>query len=125
MDTLAYFFIHLDFFAGRRLYQHQLYRYLGKTVNEDKRKVFFSTKQIIVGIVVLSSSFLAKKILNSSAYPVNFAFMLFAGASLLLIASGGFWKIKENIPSTSKIKGFREFIKTLRSDVRNLFTHQL
>lgn len=90
---------------------------LGKSVNEEKRKVFFSTKQIIAGIVVLLSAFLAKKILTASAYPVNFAFMFFAGASLLLIASGGFWKIKENTPSTLKIKGFREFIKTLRSEL--------
>jgi len=90
---------------------------LGKSVNEEKRKVFFSTKQIIVGIVVLFSAFLAKKILTASAYPVNFAFMFFAGASLLLIASGGFWKVKENTPSTLKIKGFREFIKTLRSEL--------
>lgn len=90
---------------------------LGKSVNEDKRKVFFSTKQIISGIVVLFSAFLAKKILTVSAYPVNYAFMFFAGASLLLIASGGFWKVKENIPSTLKIKGFRDFIKTLRSEL--------
>jgi len=90
---------------------------LGKSVNEDKRKVFFSTKQIISGIVVLFSAFLAKKILTVSIYPVNYAFMFFAGASLLLIASGGFWKVKEIIPSTLKIKGFRDFIKTLQSEL--------
>lgn len=90
---------------------------LGKSVNESKRKVFFSTKQIIAGIVVLFSAFVAKKILTASAYPLNYANMFFTGAALLLIASGGFWKIKENIPSTLKIKGFRDFIKTLRSEL--------
>jgi MFS family permease len=90
---------------------------LGKSVNENKRKKFFSTKQIIAGILVLFSAFVVKKILSSSAYPLNYSYMFFIGASLLLIATGGFWKIREAIPSTLKIKGFREFVSTLRSEL--------
>ena len=91
---------------------------LGKSINEDKRKLFFSTKQILAGIVVLLSAFLAKRVLSSAEYPVNYAYMFFAGALLLFIASGGFWNIKENIPSTLKISGFKDFIRILRSELK-------
>jgi len=82
-----------------------------------KRKTFFSAKQIIAGSVVLISAFVAKKILTASGYPVNYAYMFFIGGALLLIASGGFWKIKESIPSMLKIDGFKDFIKTLKSEL--------
>jgi len=90
---------------------------LGKSVNKNKRKVFFSTKQIIAGSVVLFSVFLAKKVLIAFEYPVNYGYMFFTGASLLLIASGGFWRIKEISPSSMKIKGFKEFLRILRSEL--------
>ncbi|PKP38918.1 MAG: MFS transporter [Bacteroidetes bacterium HGW-Bacteroidetes-15] len=91
---------------------------MGKSIGEERRKTFFSTKQIVVGIVVLVSAFFAKKLLVASEYPVNYAFMFFAGASLLLISSAGFWKIKEVIPSTFKINGFRDFIRILRLELK-------
>ncbi|MBN2214713.1 MAG: MFS transporter [Bacteroidales bacterium] len=90
---------------------------LGKSVNENKRKLFFSAKQIIVGSVVLLSAFLAKRILTAFGYPVNYSYMFFIGASLLLIASGGFWKIKEVSPSFMKIKGFKQFFNTLQQEL--------
>ena len=90
---------------------------LGKSVNQEKRKTFFSAKQIIAGSVVLLSAFLAKKVLTSFGYPVNFATMFFIGASFLLIASGGFWKIKEQAPSTMKIKRFKDFFRILKLEL--------
>jgi MFS family permease len=90
---------------------------LGKSVNENKRKTFFSAKQIIAGSVVLISAFVAKKVLTDFGYPVNFAAMFFIGASLLLIASGGFWKVKEQAPSALEINGFKDFIRLLKSEL--------
>ena len=90
---------------------------LGKSVNELKRKTFFSAKQIITGSVVLISALLAKKILSVSDYPVNYAYMFFIGGTLLLIASGGFWKIKESIPSMLRIDDFKDFLKILKLEV--------
>jgi hypothetical protein len=72
---------------------------LEKSVNQDKRKTFFSAKQITTGSAMLLSAFLAKKVLDFLKYPVNFAFLFFTGASLLLIASGGFWKVKNMLKS--------------------------
>lgn len=90
---------------------------LGKSVNVDKRKTFFSAKQIIAGSIVLISAVLAKRVLSGFDYPVNFSFMFFIGAMLLLIASGGFWKIREQEPSVLKINGFNDFIKRLKSEL--------
>ena len=91
---------------------------LGKSVNQDKRKTFFSSLQIISGIIVLGSAFLVKKILVLKAYPLNYALMFFAGAGILLIASGGFWALKEVVPSKLKIKGLKAFFNVLRSELK-------
>ena len=91
---------------------------LGKSVNQDKRKIFFSTKQIVAGIVVLFSALLAKKVLVSTDFPVNYAFMFFIGALGLLTASAGFWKIKEPIPSAMKISGINEFLTVLKKELQ-------
>jgi MFS family permease len=43
--------------------------------------------------------------------------MFFICALLLLIASGGFWKIKEDTPSVMKIKGLKDFLMILKSEL--------
>lgn len=91
---------------------------LGKSVNENKRKTFFSSLQIISGVIVLGSAFLVKRILVWKTFPENYAFMFFAGASILLIASAGFWSIKEVVPSKLRIKGFKAFFKVLKSELK-------
>ena len=91
---------------------------LGKSVNQEKRKTFFSSTQIIGGIIVLGAAFLVKKVLVWKAYPVNYAFMFFIGAALLLIASGGFWSIKEIVPSKLRITGIKEFFKVLKNELK-------
>ncbi len=89
---------------------------LGKSVDENKRKQFFSAKQIIIGSVVLISAFFAKQVLTAFVYPLNYSLMFFIGASLLLIASTGFWKIKEVSRSFMKIKGIKQFFRVLRQE---------
>ncbi len=91
---------------------------LGKSVNQDKRKTFFSTTQIISGVIVLSSAFLAKRLLEWKEYPVNYAFMFFTGAFLLLIATAGFWSIKEVVPSRLKISGIKAFFNVLKTELK-------
>jgi len=91
---------------------------LGKSVNPDKRKTFFSTNQIISGIIVLSSAFLVRQLLDWKEYPANYAFMFFTGATLLLIATAGFWSIKEVVPSRMKISGMKTFFKVLQTELK-------
>lgn len=91
---------------------------LGKSVNQNKRKTFFSSKQIIYGIIVLGSAFLIKHVLEWKEYPINYAFMFFIGATLLLIATGGFWSIKEVVPSSLKITGMKSLFKVLQAELK-------
>ncbi|MDY0102402.1 MAG: hypothetical protein RBS07_05650 [Lentimicrobium sp.] len=90
---------------------------LGKSITDEKRKTFFSAKLIIAGSVVLLSAFLAKKTLTLATFPLNFAYMFFIGGGILLVASGGFWKLKEVAPSVLKISGFRDFFSVLKSEL--------
>ena len=91
---------------------------LGKSVNPKRRKTFFSTVQIVGGIVVLISAFFAKKVLVWKEFPINYAFMFFIGASFLLIATLGFWNIKEVVPSKLKISGLKAFFKVLKTELK-------
>lgn len=90
---------------------------LGKSVSKEKRKTFLSVKQIVAGSVVLLSAFWAKKTLTLADFPLNYAFMFFIGGTLLLIASLGFWSLKEQLPSGLKISNFREFFSVLKSEL--------
>jgi len=91
----------------------------GKSINQDKRKVFFSTKQIIAGIIVLFSAFLARRTLSMHDYPVNYAFMFFIGGTLLFVASGGFWALKEVTPSVLKINSVSKFFSVLKQELKS------
>ena len=91
----------------------------GKSVAQDKRKPFFSVKQVLSGIIVLVSAIIARKVLSSSEYPLNYSYMFFIGFGGLLFASFGFWKLKEVSPSLLKIRGFSHFGKTLISELKN------
>ncbi|MDD4109173.1 MAG: MFS transporter [Prolixibacteraceae bacterium] len=91
---------------------------LGKSVNPDKRKTFFSANQVISGIIVLGAAFLVKKVLVWKTFPDNYAMMFFIGGALLLTASAGFWSIRETVPSTLKVSSFKNFISILRSEIK-------
>jgi len=90
---------------------------LGKSVDQERRKTFFSSLQIISGVIVLAAAFLVKKVLVWKAFPVNYALMFFFGAALLLIASGGFWRIRERGPSRLNVRGFRAFFSVLKTEL--------
>lgn len=91
---------------------------LGKSITQNKRKTFFSTNQIISGLIVLGSAFLVKHLLAWKEYPENYAFMFFIGATLLFIATIGFWNIKEVISSSLKIGGLKAFFKVMETEFK-------
>ncbi|MCD4741384.1 MAG: hypothetical protein K8R67_02715, partial [Desulfobacteraceae bacterium] len=81
-------FVLITFFALGGAFANISYTdILGKSVLEKKRKSFLSFKQIIAGIVVLFSAFLAKKVLSSSDFPLNYAYTFMIGSFALFIAS--------------------------------------
>ena len=114
---LMFIFITLFSFTGA-FANISYFDILGKSINPEKRKVFFSTRQIISGVIVLGAAFLARQILVIREFPVNYSFMFFIGAALLLTASLGFWNLKETVPSTLKISSLKGFIKVLKKEIR-------
>jgi len=91
---------------------------LGKSVNPDKRKTFFSANQVISGVIVLGAAFLVKKVLVWKTFPDNYAMMFFIGGALLLTASAGFWSIRETVPSTLKVSSLKNFLGILKSEIK-------
>lgn len=92
---------------------------LGKSITKIKRKSFFSARQIVGGIVILSTAFLAKGILSGSPFPGNYAIMFLVGGTSLFIASLGFWNIKETEPSGTKISGLKSFVQSMGHELKH------
>ena len=92
---------------------------LGKSMMQDKRKKFFTLKQLISAIGILLSAFLVRWIINRFGYPLEYA-VLFTGAGLLLaIASIGFWKIKEIPLQKTNAAGIITLFKSIPSEMRS------
>ncbi len=119
-NILLYLFIAISVFAVGGAFANVGYTdILGKSVFQDSRKKFFSTKQLITSSVVLISAFLATRVLNSREYPLNYAMMFLIGFSSLLIASVGFWRLKEVIPAKLKITSPKHYLQVMRGEIRS------
>jgi len=91
---------------------------LGKSLDPDSRKPFFSIRQVVTGIIIFLSVFLAKRVLISADYPINYAVMLLIGFASLSIASFGFWSLKEAVPSKLTVKNPSHFIAIVQAELK-------
>lgn len=86
---------------------------LGKSLPENGGRKFFIFRQTISSIGVLISAFIVREMIVLYQYPNNYALLLLTGGCLLLIASGGFWKLRESTQSKMKEKpGFWNSLKS-------------
>jgi predicted MFS family arabinose efflux permease len=86
---------------------------------QDKRKKFFTLKQLISAIGIFLSAFIVRWIINRFGYPLEYA-VLFTGAGLLLaIASIGFWKIKEVPLQKANSAGIITLFKSIPTEMRS------
>lgn len=91
---------------------------LGKSIKHEKRKPFFSVKQVVSNLGLLISAFLAAKVLVSVEYPGNYSTLFFIAACALLIASLGFWNIKELPVKGFRLTGLKSFVKEIKKEFR-------
>lgn len=91
---------------------------LGKSIDPSARKSFLSVKEGITGIVLLVSALLARKVLTLSSFPVNYACMFLTGFLALFVASLGFWRLKEQLPSRMVIRSMGDFLFRMRDELR-------
>ncbi len=93
---------------------------LGKSIAEERRKDLLMKKQMISGIGVIVSSVLVKLILTHLNYPANYAYLFIIGSIILLIATSGFWLIKEPEGTERKKESlgrrFSLFYKAIKED---------
>jgi len=91
---------------------------MGKSIRDTKRKKFFSTKQIINSTGIFTSALVVRELLKYYEYPINYSVLFLCAGILLLIASLGFWKIREVKSLVKSQKGFVEFFTLIPSEIR-------
>jgi len=90
---------------------------MGKSILDNKRKQFFSLKQVISSIGIFASVIIVRMLLKRFSYPVNYGILLLTAGILLFIASLGFWKIKEISVEVKKKHSFLEFFKMIPQEI--------
>jgi len=87
---------------------------LGKSITKAYQRKFMSTRQILRSSLALFGALLAKSILKAFEYPKNYSSMFLIASFSLLVASFGFWAIKEGeTKSSEKYPTFFEIIKNI------------
>ena len=92
---------------------------LGKSLQADKRKSFFSLRQAVMSIGVFVSALLAAKMLNHFSYPFNYGALFMTAGTSLAVAALGFWRVREVRGSVNRIGNIREYLSTLKREVAN------
>ncbi|MEN8228732.1 MAG: MFS transporter [Bacteroidota bacterium] len=91
---------------------------MGKSLDEGSRKPFFSIRQVVIGLILFGSAFLARYLLGSADYPMNYSYMFFVGFIALSIASLGFWNLKEVVPSKLVVRGPKHFLQIIGVELK-------
>ncbi len=91
---------------------------LGKSVRKEKRKHFFSIKEIITSIGVFLSAIIVRDLIKRFAYPFNYSILFLIAGFLLLIASLGFWNLKEIRSINPVKKNIINFFKTIPNEIK-------
>ncbi len=92
---------------------------VGGSLEPGVRKRFFPQKQIIASVGTLVSVFAAQYILRRFPHPQSYVYLFFAAGSFLLIASAGFWALKEVPREPEGSKGYLETLKAIPSILRS------
>ena len=112
------------FYAGGGLGGVPYTDIIGKIIPQKRRGVFFGGRQALAGPLAVGAALLAQQVLAGMAYPANYA-LLFGLASLsLLVASLGFWLIREppRGDADGKVPSWREYGEQLSMTARRLGT---
>ncbi len=116
---ILFIFIIISFFAISGSFANISYMDIfGKSVKAEKRKKFFTLKESITSIAVFISALIVRELLKRYDYPSNYSLLFFIAAFLLLIASLGFWQIKEKRSIIKTNKGIISFFKQIPSEIK-------
>ncbi len=85
---------------------------VGKSFHGGVRQTFFTRKQLIASIGIFFSAIIARQVLHAFSFPYNYSLLFAAAAIVLLIATGGFWMVRE---TTGGERGHSSYIQNLKS----------
>ena len=110
------------FYAGGGLGGVPYTDIIGKVIPQDRRGAFFGGKEALAGPLAVGAALLARQILSDVAYPANYALLFALASLLLLVASLGFWLIREppRADADGKIPSWREYGQQLLKSARRL-----
>jgi len=95
---------------------------IGKVIPPGRRGAFFGGRQALAGPLAVGAALLARHFLATVEYPNNYALLFGAAAAALLVASLGFWLIREppRVETERKVTTWREYSGQIRSTIRRL-----
>lgn len=95
---------------------------IGKIIPAGRRGAFFGGRQALAGPLAVGAALLARYVLAEVAYPKNYALLFGLAAASLLIASLGFWLIREPPRSDAdgRVRRWREYQGQLRETAHRL-----
>jgi len=91
---------------------------LGKSVVSEKRKRFFSFKEIAASIGLLISAYAVRQLLIRYSYPENYTILFIIAAMLLTLASLGFWKIHEVAADHIHISHLKDYFNSTKKEFK-------
>ena len=89
---------------------------LGKSILPERRKKFFSIKQVIFSLGIFGSAFAVKELLQIYDFPTNYYWLFFFAAIFLFIATFGFFGIQEVPVKVEKIKGLKSYFDAFKKE---------
>ena len=120
-DNLIIFLIFLliSIFALSGSYSGVSYNDIfGKSVRQESRKHFFSLKQIINSIGMFFSALLVRYLIKQFDYPNNYVVLFLCAGFLLLVATAGFWNIREFPSKVIYKKNIIDFFRLIPSEIK-------
>ena len=104
------------FYAGGGLGGVPYADIIGKIIPGERRGAFFGGRQALAGPLSVAAALSAREILATLTYPTNYALLFGLAALSLLVASLGFWLIREppRADADGKVSSWQEYGEQLR-----------
>ncbi|MFW5814518.1 MAG: MFS transporter [Spirochaetota bacterium] len=96
---------------------------MGKVVDQAHRRTFFVNRQTATALGLLVSAIATRLFLGATTFPNGYVLLFVMAAGFLLVASGGFWVIREPVgppPTASNPNGKPGMLTALREVPRIL-----
>lgn len=112
------------FYAGGGLGGVPYTDIVGKVIPPNRRGAFFGGQQALAGPLAMGAALLARHILATAPYPDGYALLFGLAAAALLVASAGFWAVREppRADADGRVRPWREYRSQLARAARRLRT---